>query len=341
VRVLVIGGTRFVGYLFTWRLLARGDRVTLLHRGTLPDPFGDRLERLRADRTGPEFARALAGRDFDACVDFAAYTGEDGRRAAEVLAGRVGHHVMISTGQVYLVREPQPLRAVGALRAAREEDYDGPIMPRPPGQPDLGEWEYGVGKRACEDALAEAFDRLRFPATRVRVPMVNGERDYFRRLEAYLWRLLDGGPLLLPDGAPPRTRHVYGDEVARFLVENLGRPATFGRAFNLAQEETPSLAELVGSLRDLVGSRSEFVPVAEDALERAGLAARALSPFSTPWMSFLDPARARDELGFHHLPLDAYLGRVAASFLAHPPPAPPAGYELRPQEVALAAALQG
>lgn len=339
-RVLVIGGTRFVGYLFTWRLLAGGHRVTLLHRGTLPDPFGDRVERLRADRTGPDFARALAGRDFDACVDFAAYTGEDGRRAAEVLAGRVGHYVMISTGQVYLVREPRPLQAVGALRAAREEDYEGPVIGRPARQTDLGEWQYGVGKRACEDALAEAFDRVRFPATRVRIPMVNGERDHFRRLETYLWRLLDGGPLLLPDGAPPRTRHVYGDEVARFLVENLGRPATFGRAFNLAQEETPSLAELLGRLRDLVGSRSELVPVARDALEKVGLDPRAVSPLSTPWMSFVDPARARDELGFRHLPLDAYLGRITASFLAHPPPAPPAGHELRQQELALAAALR-
>jgi len=335
VRVLVIGGTRFVGSLFTWRLLAQGHQVTQLNRGTLPDPFGARVERLRADRTGPDLARLLAGRDFDASVDFAAYTGEDGQRAAEVLGGHVGHHVMISTGQVYLVREPRP------PGAAREEDYDGPVMPRPASEPDLGEWAYGVGKRACEDALAEAFARVRFPATCVRIPMVNGERDHYRRIETYLWRLLDGGPLLVPDGAPPRTRHVYGDEVARFLVELLGRPATYGRAFNLAQEETPSLPALLEKLRALVGSRSELVPVAADALEKEGLDPRVVSPLSTPWMSFVDPSRARDELGFRHLPLDAYLGRVAASFLAHPPPAPTPGYELRRQEVALAGALQG
>lgn len=339
-RVLVIGGTRFVGYLLTWRLLAQGHRVTLLSRGTLPDPFGERVERLRADRTGPELGRVLAGRDFDASVDFAAYTGDDGRRAAEVLAGRVGHHLLISTGQVYLVRAEPVRDAAGALRPAREEDYDAPVMPRPAAEPDLGEWSYGVGKRACEDALVEAYERLRFPATRLRVPMVNGERDYHRRLEAYLWRLLDGGPVLVPDGAPPRTRHVYGDEVARFLVENLGRPATFGRAFNLAQEETPSLPGLLGALRDAVGSRSELVPVAADAVERAGLTLRAVSPLSTPWMSFIDPSRARDELGFRHLPLREYLGRIAASFLAHPPEAPPPGYERRRDELALAAALR-
>ncbi len=333
--VLVIGGTRFVGYLLAWRLLASGHRVTLLHRGTLPDPFGDRVERLRADRTGPAFARALAGRDFDAAVDFAAYTAADARGVVDVLGGRVGHHVMISTGQVYLVREGLP-----AGRACQEEDYAGPVTPRPAGGPDLPEWEYGAGKRACEDVLAEAFERLRFPVTRVRIPMVNGERDYLRRVEGYLWRLLDCGPLLLPDGGMERTRHVYGAEVARFVAGILGRPATYGRAFNLAQEETPTVAELVQHLRALVGSRADLLPVPSETLAEAGLEPRAVSPFSTRWMSFLDPGRARDELGFRHLPLDEYLGRVVASFLAHPPEAPPEAYAARPRELALAGALR-
>ena len=336
-RVLVIGGTRFVGYLLTWRLLAGGHRVTLLNRGTSPDPFGERLERLRADRTGPVFEAALAGRDFDAAVDLAANTGEDGRRAAEVLAGRVGHYVMISTGQVYLVRAGDA--ATGA--PAREEHYRGALMQRPADELDLAEWEYGMGKRACEDALAEAYERLRFPATRLRIPMVNGERDHFRRLEAYLWRLLDGGPLLLPEGGKQRTRHVYGAEVARFVAEILGRPVTYGRAFNLAQEETPTLAELVATLVTLTGSRSEVVAVADDALAAAGLEGRAVSPFSTRWMSCLDPSRARDELGFRHLSLDQYLGRITAAFLAHPPANPPQDHAHRAREIALACAIQG
>ncbi len=341
-RVLIVGGTRFVGPLLAWRLLAGGHRVTLLSRGLQPDPFGDRVERLRADRTTAGLGEVLAGRDFDACVDFAAFTGDDGRRIAEVLGGRVGHHVMISSGQVYLVRAGArgPAPATAPPRPAREEDYHGPLMARPAeGSPDLPEWEYGMGKRACEDALAEAFDRVRFPATRLRIPMVNGERDYFRRAESYLWRLLDGGPVLLPGGGL-RTRHVYAAEVARFVASILGQPATYGRALNLAQEETPTLAELVELLARHLGARADLVPVAEDALAAFGLEPRQVSPFSTRWMSFIDPGRARDELGFRHLPLDACLGRIVASFLAHPPPAPPEGYANRARELALVAALR-
>ncbi len=328
--VLVIGGNRFVGALLGWRLIAAGHQLTLLNRGRLADPFGDRVERLVGDRTTADLDRLLAGRAFDAVVDLAAYTGEDGRRAAALLAGRTGHYVMISTGQVYLVRERCP-------RPAREEDYDGPVMPRPSEPADVWDWEYGIGKRACEDALAEAWAGTRFPATRVRIPMVNGERDYLRRMEAYLWRLLDGGPVILPDGGAHRVRHVYAGEVARFLAEVLGRAETFGQAYNVAQEETPKLVELVGRLRHLLGSRADVVAVPLERLRTAGLDPAHVSPFSGRWMSFLDPSRARRELGFVHEPLDAYLGKIVASFLAHPPPDRPEAYASREEELAVSA----
>ena len=56
-QILLIGGTRFVGYQLTWRLLAAGHQVTLLNRGHSPDPFGTRVERLIVDRTTPDFER--------------------------------------------------------------------------------------------------------------------------------------------------------------------------------------------------------------------------------------------------------------------------------------------
>ena len=319
--VLVIGGNRFVGRLLAWRLLARGDRVTLLNRGRLADPFGDRVERLACDRTGPRLEAVLAGRSFDAVVDLAAYVGEDGRRAAALLRGRTRHYVMVSTGQVYLVRE-------GAERPAREptpeEAYDGPVMALPADPADLEDWEYGVGKRACEDALAAAA-REGFPATRVRIPMVNGPGDYFRRIESYLWRLVDGGPVLLPGGGARRVRHVDGGEVARFLCEILGREETLGRAFNLAQEETPTLEELVGMLRDALGSRAALLAVSPERLAAAGLRPIDVSPFHDRWMSFLDPRRARDELGFRHAPLARTVANVVSSFLSSTPADRPKG----------------
>jgi nucleoside-diphosphate-sugar epimerase len=320
--VLVIGGTRFVGYLLVWRLLARGDRVTILNRGALSDPFGDRVERLRGDRA-KDLARLVAGRSFDAAVDFAAYLGREVEEVVRSL--RTGHYVFVSTGQVYLVRK-------GCPKPSRESDYDGPVQERPATPEDAGEWDYGVGKRACEDALADARG---FPSTRVRIPIVNGERDHSRRLESYLWRILDGGPVVLPDGGSHRIRHVYGIDVARAIAELLGDARTLGQAYNFANEETPTLAELVSLLAHELGAPPRTVSVPSARVLAAGLIPRAISPFSSAWQSFLDPSRAKEELGFAATPLGVQLKSIVASFLSNLPESPPDNYATRRRELAV------
>jgi nucleoside-diphosphate-sugar epimerase len=326
--VLIIGGTRFVGYLVAWRLLARGDRVTLFNRGNLPDPFGARVQRIQGDRTRPDFPRRLAGRYFDATVDFAAYEARDVRTMIRDVGERAGHYVFISSGQVYLVRDGCPV-------PSRETDYDGPLIPRPKDPGELAEWEYGMNKRACEDLLAEAADH--FPSTRLRIPMVNGERDPYRRIESYLWRILDGGPVLLPDGGTEIARHVYGLEVASAIVTLLCDERTYGHAFNLCQEESPTVFDLAGMLIERAGAPDNRLEVPRDQLD--GLPAKEISPFSDRWMSALDCSLAKRELGFRHRPLGVYLSSIVASFLSFPPQAPPQNYRHRRAERALAQRL--
>ncbi len=325
--ILIIGGTRFVGYQLTWRLIAEGHRVTLLNRGTTKDPFDNRVTRLVADRSTTDFARVLAGREFDAAVDFACYTGHDAAGVVATLGGgRVGHYIMISTGQVYLVRTETPL-------PAREIDYDGPILPRPDDAADVDDWVYGIEKRRAEDLLIAASRDADFPATRLRIPMVNGERDYYRRVESYLVRILDGGPVLLPDGGERQTRHVYAGAVVRLIASILGNSATFGRAFNLAQTETPTVAELVTLLANLLGAPPRLVSITESELRFAGITPIEASPFSGRWMSFLDPTLAQTELGFTHESPEVYFGRIVSNYLNNLPESPPESYSDRAREL--------
>jgi nucleoside-diphosphate-sugar epimerase len=329
VKTLLIGGNRFMGHELALRLVAAGHAVTVFNRGTLEDGLGARVERLHGDRTGNDFEKRLSGRRFDAVVDLAAFDASDGRRAAEVLGGSVGHYVAISSGQVYLVRADCP-------RPAREADYDGLLLEPPENAFDRGQWDYGVGKRGMEDALTHAFETTGFPATRLRLPMVSGERDHYRRIERYLWRLMDGGPLLLPGGGEHRTRHVYSGAVVKAVLGLLGNAASFGRAYNLAQAETPTLGELLTTLAAALGAEPRFADVSHDAVRAAGLDPLVVSPFSGSWMSFIDPTLATAELGFTHEPPASYLDKIVTSFLAHPPVEPPPGYELRARERQLA-----
>jgi nucleoside-diphosphate-sugar epimerase len=162
--------------------------------------------------------------------------------------------------------------------------------------------------------------------------MVNGERDHFRRLEGYLWRLLDGGPVLVPDGGRNPTRHVYSGSVAKAIGALLGDARTFGQAYNLAQDETPTLEELLHVVADLLGARARLLEVPAERLREAGLDPVRVSPFSGRWMSFIDPSRARAELGFRHEPVRAYLDKIVAAFLARPPAEPPPSYATREAE---------
>jgi nucleoside-diphosphate-sugar epimerase len=132
---------------------------------------------------------------------------------------------------------------------------------------------------------------------------------------------------------------VYVNDVVRTVDGLLGREDTFGRAFNLCQEEAPTLRELVERLAAIVGARPRLVGVSAQQLAAANLTARAISPFSSGWISHIDPSRAKSEQGFRATALDQALSSIVASFLAHLREPPAHRYETRPQELALAREL--
>lgn len=102
--ILVIGGTRYIGKLLVQRLLRAGHRVTIATRGYAPDPFGTRVERIRADRRNELAMRALAkAGPFDIVYDQMCYSPLDAAIAARSFAGQVGRYVMTSTVDAYRV----------------------------------------------------------------------------------------------------------------------------------------------------------------------------------------------------------------------------------------------
>jgi nucleoside-diphosphate-sugar epimerase len=331
-RSLVIGGTRNVGPSIVRALLDRGQQVFVLNRGQTADDLPGEVERLRADRSDrDQLKQALGRREFDLVVDTTLYNGPDAEAVVELLGGRVGRYVFLSTGQVYLV-------LLGLQRPFRESDYDGPVMPSPP-ESDVyayQNWLYGFEKRAAEDVFARAWSERRFPFTSLRLPIVNSERDHYHRLYGYFLRIKDGGPVLIPEGEGLPLRHVYGEDVAQAILRllSLNDAKEKHSAFNISQEETVSLQQFLELLAEMMSSRVHLVRLPRAELEREGLLP-ACSPFSGKWMSSLDNQRSKEELGMVYTPLRTYLGRLVGHFESAPP-VEIEGYEQRAKELEFA-----
>jgi nucleoside-diphosphate-sugar epimerase len=315
-RSLIIGGTRNLGPSIVHALLQRGYEVAVFNRGQTRDDLPEEVERLRGDRTDPEQMkrvlgdRTQGGREFDLVVDTTLYNGAEAEAAVELFAGRVGRYIFLSTGQVYLVR-------VGVERPFREEDYPGQVMAEPP-KSEVSEhenWRYGFDKRAAEDVFARAWTERKFPFTSLRLPMVNSERDHYDRIYGYFLRLQDGGPVLIPDedGAP--VRHVYGEDVVQAVVRLAESEVGKGCAYNIGQDETLSLKQFLESLAEIMHCPVKIVRVPREELDREGLLPHC-SPFSGRWMSSLENARSKTDLGMRYTPVSTYVKKLVNYFQA-------------------------
>ncbi len=323
--ILVIGGTRNVGHFLVHELVRAGHHVTIINRGIERDELPAEIERLRADRTDrAQLEKVLAGRRFDAVVDNVVYKGAEAEDIVEVLDGRIGHYIFLSTGQVYLVRE-------GIERPFKEENYEGRVMPAPkPNTYGHEEWLYGVEKRQVEDIMAKAGQERGFPYTSLRIPMVNGERDHFKRFYSYMLRLKDGGPILVPETPDYPLRHIYAGDVVTAICMILETGKGKGRAYNISQDETTSLETFLRIVGDLMGIEPHIIRVKRSLLEANGFLPDC-SPFSDRWMSELDNTRSKTELGMQYTPLSEYLRKIVAHYEQDPPPQP-AGYRRRRAE---------
>lgn len=325
-QVLVIGGSRFIGLAVVQRLLMDGHRITLLNRGRTPDPFGTRVSRVLGDRSDPAtLQRAVLRRDFDVVVDIIAFREEDTRSAVERFAGKIGHFIHVSTASVYLIRDR-------VLCPFREEDFAGRLAPKT--EATSASWTYAYHKRRCELVLAQAWEADQFPYTALRLPMVVGPRDYTERAQAYLERLVDGGPVILPDGGLNAWGFLWVHDVAEAIAANLMNANAFGRPYNLAQREVVSLRQFVETAAADLGQRASLASVPSEWLNRINLGT-AFSPYTHDHDIVLDISAAQRDLLFEPTPFLSWSAQLVADFRSHWDGTPSRLYATRPLELRL------
>ena len=309
--ILIIGGTRNMGYYLAKQLIHSGHNLTILNRGIIQDDLPDTVHRLHADRTDTnQLRRALLAKSFDVVIDFVMYSDTEADDIIDIFRDNVGHYIVISTGQVYLVRE-------GIQRPYREEDYAGRLMPAPKENTfAYEEWVYGMQKREVEDKLRDAWEQFQFPYTVFRLPMVNSGRDQYNRLYNYYLRLRDGGEILVPETPDYPLNHVYVLDVVQGLHRLVETGLGKGQAFNIAQDESVSLDDFITILGDIMNVDPHIIRFKRSELEANGFLPDC-SPFSERWMSELDNTLSKEVLGVKYTPLPDYLRELVQFYDEH------------------------
>ncbi|MET8545208.1 NAD-dependent epimerase/dehydratase family protein [Kitasatospora sp. NPDC004799] len=259
-RILVMGGTRFIGLHFAEAALAAGHEVTVLHRGrsgagALPD-----ATHLIADRDAD--LSVLRGRSWDATVDLCAYLPRQVRELAAALdPGAAGRYLLVSSLAVYDVP------------AAPGYAEDSPLLPAD--GPEAGEVThetYGVLKVQCERAARQAFG----PGTLlIRPTYVIGPHDYTHRFDYWVERLARGGEVLAPGRPDAPVQVVDVRDLAAWMLGLLERGAS--GAYHAATPPPFGLGDLLDAVASTVAPPGTTVTwVAEDFLRAAGVPEAAL-----------------------------------------------------------------
>jgi 2'-hydroxyisoflavone reductase len=255
-RILVIGGTQFIGKLLVEKLVSSGHDVHILHRKNRHS-FSKRVHNLCADRNdAASIRKAIGATRFDVVYDFA-YDWERGTTGAQVDAtaqifdGKVVRYVFMSSVAAY---------------GDGLNHHEGDAL-APDDHPD----PYCRNKAMSERALFRLHQRTGFPIVTLRPPFVYGPGNPFYR-EAFFWdRLRTGRPLILPSEGHRLMQFIYVHDLVELSLRVIESRNTVGHAFNTSNARAITQHELLIDLARAAGVKEpELVVIPRDLIHRSG-----------------------------------------------------------------------
>ena len=281
-RILVVGGTRFVGRHVVEQAVARGHEVTLFHRGrTGPDLF-PQLDHRIGDRNTD--LSTLADGTWDATVDTCAYVPGQVHALADALGGRGGRHLLVSSVSVYATPSGPGI----------DEDADLLELDDPTTEEVTAE-TYGGLKVLCERA---AVERQGASTLLVRPSYVVGPHDYTWRFPWWVARLARGGTVVVPGPPDAPAQVIDARDMAAWMVRLLedGRSG----AFHAASPAPPfTWREQIEAIAGAVAPAGTSITWVEpEEVARAGIDQGAFPLWGADdpdvWIMAVDPKRAFD-----------------------------------------------
>jgi nucleoside-diphosphate-sugar epimerase len=296
-RVLVIGGTNFIGPHVVAALHRDGHEVTVYHRGLHEPnlPAGVRhIHSSRATIPVLHFPSSLSDPAPEVVLHMFPVGEDDARAAVARFVGVARRLVAISSGDVYraygrlLGTEPGAPEPIPIDEEAPLRETFFPYRTTAAGPSD---WMYHYEKILAERAVLTS----RLPATVLRLPVVYGPGDPYRRLRPYIKRMDDRRPAILLDAAQAAWRwsHGYVEDIAQAIALAVVDERATGKVYNIGELDVPTMADRVRRIGAIAGWDGEVVPLTTD---RVPLHLRV--PYQPRQDLVVDTRRVRTELGY-------------------------------------------
>lgn len=264
-KILILGGTGFLGPAIVRYARSHGHDLTLFTRGrTNTDLFPD-IEMLVGDRDGN--LKALEGRTWDVCIDTSGYVPRIVTDSVRLLADSINQYIFISTVSVFAdftVKGLNESSPVGILEDETQEDITG--------------LTYGPLKALCEQATER---EMRGRATIIRPGLIVGPMDRSDRFTYWPVRIAKGGEVLTPEAPDIVTQVIDVDDLAIFIVRCAERNIT-GTFNATSPAEELVMGEIFEACRKVSGSDATFTYVSEEFMEEHEVAAWSDMPVYVP-----------------------------------------------------------
>lgn len=246
-RILVLGGTSFVGRAIVEDALRTGAEVTLFGRGKTGADLFPGLTRLTGDRDAGDYA-ALGEASWDAVADVSGYLPRHVGQAMNALGDRVGRYLFISSHAVY---------SYGVGPGSTEDAPRRPPVRDVRATEDLDDSTYGPSKVACEDDVTARYGKR---STIVRPGKVAGPHDPSDVFTYWVRRAARGGRVALPGDPRQPVQVIDSRDLARLVVQLLAddRPGAFHA---VGPAEPVTLGGLIETCAEVAGTQVEIVPV--------------------------------------------------------------------------------
>ncbi len=266
-KVLILGGTGFIGPHFVDALSANKHKITLFNRGKRDPGTRSGIEQLIGDRDGD--LKSLEGRDWDVVIDNSGYTPKQVRATAELLKGHVGQYIFISSVAVY----------ADFKKPGIAEDYPLAQLKDPTTDTVTGE-TYGGLKVLAEKVVEEIHGEN---ATIIRPTYIAGPGDVTDRFTYWPWRVSKGGEMLAPGSPADPFQYIDVRDLAEFIRDCVEKKIS--GAFNLCKPAI-TMGELLDTGKKVTGADTKIVWASPEFLtEHAIIGEKAEGNFMPIWTS--------------------------------------------------------